>query len=213
MLALRLIEREKSPTSVSIYIDSQATLLTADTPRQKPNQHLILELRKLIRALKRRPGGRRLRIMINWISAHSEVQGNEKADREAKKAAKGSSSRKSSLPKYLQTRSLPANATAVKGHYHRTLAEKWEETWKKSPRYLKLSRIDPSPGMRDYQKILAEISRSQQCLLTQFRTGHVPLNSYLHRIRKAETDVCMECGEDTESIHHFVFECRAHNEA
>jgi hypothetical protein len=50
----------------------------------------------------------------------------------------------------------------------------------------------------------------------QVRSGHLPLNFYLHRIGKAETKHCQVCrlkeGTDTptETIHHFLYDCEAY---
>jgi hypothetical protein len=51
--------------------------------------------------------------------------------------------------------------------------------------------------------------------------GHFPLNSYLHRIKKAELNRCMACYKDrdhegnphSETINHFIFACTAYNTA
>ena len=49
----------------------------------------------------------------------------------------------------------------------------------------------------------------------QLRTGHFPLNFYLHRIGKTDSDKCTKCNEDpeniqvTETINHFLFDCQA----
>ena len=51
----------------------------------------------------------------------------------------------------------------------------------------------------------------------QLRTGHFPLNFYLHRIGKADSDKCTKCNEDpasvqvTETINHFLFDCQAYD--
>lgn len=52
----------------------------------------------------------------------------------------------------------------------------------------------------------------------QLRCGHFPLNGYLHRINKVESDRCQECLDEhddnltpPETINHFLFDCPAHN--
>jgi hypothetical protein len=52
----------------------------------------------------------------------------------------------------------------------------------------------------------------------QLRTGHIPLNFYLKRIGKVDSDKCTNCllgpnqVQVTETINHFLFECQAHKE-
>ena len=50
----------------------------------------------------------------------------------------------------------------------------------------------------------------------QVRMGHLPLNSYLHRISKSDTDECMACIEmesqpRRETVEQFLFECKAYD--
>ena len=53
----------------------------------------------------------------------------------------------------------------------------------------------------------------------QIRTGHIPLNFYLRRIGKVDSDNCTNCDagpgqiQARESINHFLFDCQAHDEA
>jgi hypothetical protein len=57
--------------------------------------------------------------------------------------------------------------------------------------------------------------RKQPSIILQIRCGHFPLNKYLHRINKSETDRCQACAnllEDLlpiESINHYIFDCPA----
>ncbi|KNZ72373.1 hypothetical protein J132_03464 [Termitomyces sp. J132] len=52
--------------------------------------------------------------------------------------------------------------------------------------------------------------RNQLSLLIQLHTGHVPLNSYLHRIQKRESARCNKCKEGRETVQHYLLECQAH---
>jgi hypothetical protein len=49
-----------------------------------------------------------------------------------------------------------------------------------------------------------KLSRTAASTITQFRLSHTPLNSYLKRIRKVDNARCPACGEDEESIEHFL---------
>ena len=56
---------------------------------------------------------------------------------------------------------------------------------------------------------MAEHSRAQASLVIQLRTGHVPLNAYLHRISKLDQPLCRHCRSGDEMVHHYLFECAA----
>jgi len=89
---------------------------------------------------------------------------------------------------------------------------KW---WKKSPRYPKLKHIDPSMPSNKFLKITSTLTHKQSSILTQLRTGHVPLNKYLHKIRKTHSPLCPQTGciYATEDIRHFIFACPAYTHA
>ncbi|TEB16659.1 hypothetical protein FA13DRAFT_1582165, partial [Coprinellus micaceus] len=45
--------------------------------------------------------------------------------------------------------------------------------------------------------------------LTQIRTGRLPLNDHLCKIKKADTDKCEKCNRGRrETVQHFLFECQ-----
>ena len=71
------------------------------------------------------------------------IKGNEKADEEAKKVAKGSSSDKPSLPCYLH-RPLLINLSALKQSQATKLKEIWSKKWCKSTRGNILMKLDKS---------------------------------------------------------------------
>ncbi|XP_006457368.1 hypothetical protein AGABI2DRAFT_56623, partial [Agaricus bisporus var. bisporus H97] len=52
--------------------------------------------------------------------------------------------------------------------------------------------------------------------LTQVRSNHLPINTYLRKIKKRENDYCDKCLEDTgrripETLNHFILDCPAYN--
>ena len=104
---------------------------------------------------------------------------------------------------------------AVKQDFHRELMDRWKDIWMASPRQLKLSQLDPHFTYRCYAKLQSELRRQQISILTQICTGHIPLNFYLHHIKKSETSNCTACqGQRSpvkETLTHFLFECKAYN--
>jgi hypothetical protein len=75
------------------------------------------------------------------MAGHEGIQGNEAADKEAKKAAKGLTANKPSLLLYL-CRALLINSSAVKQQHSAALKEEWKNTWHKSNRGRQLLRVD-----------------------------------------------------------------------
>ena len=210
ILAMWLLEHHPGIRGkrVTVYTDSQAFLQGLDRRKGKPAQHLV---QAFLDAANNLPCQLRLR----WISAHSEVPGNEKADEEAKEAANGNSSPTDSLPPYLRI-PLPRSAAAEKQAYHAELKEMWCEDWEKSIRKERMDRIDAEFPFNKYCKMRDGLTRAQGSLLTQIRSGHIPLNAHLKRIGKSETENCQACTgrrgaiPAKETVTHFLFDCPAY---
>jgi ribonuclease HI len=197
--------------NVSLYIDNQAIVMALSGAKTTSGQYLISPT---ITAANGLP----CKLTIKWISSHSEVRGNEAADRLAKDAAQGRSSRRMDLPHLFRT-PLPISASALKQDYNTKLNKIWIKTWSNSPRKARLTVIDPDFPFNSFRKKLFTLSRNQASLLMQIRTGHIPLNYYLRRIGKLDSDKCLKCNDNpdnvqvTETINHFIFECQEYHEA
>ena len=141
---------------------------------------------------------------------------NEAADKLAKAASQGRSSRREDLPHLLKS-SMPVSVSAAKQEFQAQLNRKWVRMWSDSPRKARFSRIDPEFPFNKFRKKLFKLTRSQASLIMQLRTGHFPLNFYLFRIGKTDSDKCTKCLENpvinaqvTETISHYLFECPAY---
>ena len=60
-------------------------------------------------------------------------------------------------------------------------------------------------------KLYNQLKRDEASILAQLRTGATRLNSYLHKIGRAESDLC-PCGSTSETIKHFLFRCSLWNQ-
>ena len=63
------------------------------------------------------------------------------------------------------------------------------------------------------------LTRKHSSTILQLRCGHFPLNSYLYKFNRVESDRCQACiehhedGSPPKPINHFIFDCPAHHEA
>ncbi|CDO77770.1 hypothetical protein BN946_scf185041.g1, partial [Trametes cinnabarina] len=53
----------------------------------------------------------------------------------------------------------------------------------------------------------AELVARHANLLVQFRTNHVPLQSYLHRFGRTPDATCLTCLQEPETVAHYLFAC------
>jgi RNase H len=195
---------------------------------RQPAHYLIDEIHRCTRELRQKRNDRQNQQNVNrldepekgsdisftWVAGHMNSTGNERADELAKEAVEHGSSTPNKIPTFLQ-RELPTSISAIKQEINKN-NKKWTKAWwMNSPRYKKLKNIDPSLPSDKFQKITSNLNRGQTSILTQLRTGHIPLNKHLHTIHKTNTSLCPQdsCCNATEDIHHYLFTCPSYTHA
>ena len=98
-LGIELLHRERTCRTASCAVDNTASLRAVQNRKPHPAHYLVDELLKRIEALQRRHPG--IDLTLRWVPGHKGIDGNEQADKEAKKAARGDSSPVHSLPAWL----------------------------------------------------------------------------------------------------------------
>jgi len=181
-----------------------AALQASQSRRPTPGHYLMDHLHDLTEALNRRH--RQLQLTFRWVPGHEGVVGNERADQEAKQAARGLSSPTADLPKCLRD-TLPASVSKVKQNLTAKLKNNALSSWQRSPRYAKLHRIDPSMPSKHFEDLTTSLPRRHASILIQLRSGHAPLHQYLHRIQRAPSSVCPSCRAAKETVRHFLLDC------
>lgn len=171
--------------------DNTASLRAIQNHKPHPAHHLVDELLQRIEALQRRHPG--IDLTLRWVPGHKGIEGNELEDKEAKKAARGDSSLVEDLPGWLRR-----GGTVSKLHQslNATMAGRAKEEWHRSPRAMRMDRIDermpsktyrklveklprrstrsiePSLPSKQYLQLISSLPRRQASLLTQLRTEH-----------------------------------------
>ncbi|KAJ0132092.1 Uncharacterized protein HZ326_24827 [Fusarium oxysporum f. sp. albedinis] len=72
-------------------------------------------------------------------------------------------------------------------------------------------RLDKALPGKHTRTLYDVLKRRESDILVQLRTGMARVNRYLHRIGAAQTDIC-DCGQEEESVDHFLFRCRRWDE-
>jgi ribonuclease HI len=206
-LAMHLLGNERNVRTATISLDNQAVITSVDTHKPKSGQYIIDQFLQQAEKKWMRANKEIYKLEITWVKGHTDIDGNEKVDIEAKKSARGKSSKACNLPKFLTENPLPLSISAARQEHKRQLKEEWKGNWKQSPRYPKASQIDPSMPSNKYRELTRGLRQAQASIIIQFRMGHIALNQYLHRITKSETPWCPSCQHDEETIHHYLFDC------
>lgn len=112
IISVHLAKRQRAVNmnKLSIWIDNTSAITAADTATSGPAHYLFDFFHTLIIELHRsHPTSQ---ITISWIPGHTGVEGNERADEEAKKAATGRLSFCRNLPTQLH-KPLPRSQIAT----------------------------------------------------------------------------------------------------
>jgi ribonuclease HI len=194
---------DESECVSNIFTDSQAAIKAIINPRRQSGQAIIKEFLDCTDdIMETKP---QQQITITWIPGHTEIQGNERADAEAKKAAMNP---KMSLPfKYKPLKS--ARLQYIK----KSVKEQWLKQWNQHTQTSKtLRRLAKQKEFKVGPKLYNSLpNRSTVATIIQLRTGHCRLNKYLHSTGAKNSPYC-ECGYGKETVEHYLLECIKYRE-
>jgi len=84
------------------------------------------------------------------------------------------------------------------------LKEEWMIDWSRNSTGRALYEYMNAPKPKDP---INNLARKEQSLIFRLRTGHVPLNNHLHRIKKNHPAQCPLCGSPKETVEHHLLHC------
>jgi ribonuclease HI len=210
LMGLYLIKTErKCRVKCVLGVDNQAAIQALNSELTNPGQYIAAECLKLVDQINQSKRSRKFKLTVRWMAGHSGIKGNEKADKEAKRAAEGHVSDKADLPPFLR-KPLKVSTSATKQRYNEKTVKLWKEEWHTSDRFKRFKAPDIStPSSSKFLKLISKcrISRPMASLIYQLRVGHAPLNGYLHRFKKVDSPRCPACGEERETAEHFIKRC------
>jgi ribonuclease HI len=207
LLGIHLIKSMPHANNATIKLDNQAVLAALSIRKPKPAQSIIDEILLQAENVWKSASNPDFILDITWVRGHNGTEGNEKVDVAAKEAARGIGTQEGTLPDLLAGPPLPLSTSALRQTFSSELNNRWKEIWKRSPRHNRLSEIDPTMPSDGFRRLTRELNRAQTSIIIQLRTGHIALNKHLHRITKADSPTCPTCGQDDETVHHYLFDC------
>jgi ribonuclease HI len=196
------IDHRSAYPNCHIFTDSQAACASIEKPKRQSGQAIIAAILNQIDSVTN--SGSQMK--ITWIPGHMEIEGNERADAEAKHAA--------TTPTASKAFQYPPLKSCWAQKIKTIAKEQWNKAWlTKTQTAHHLRRISTKQGIKTGPKLYNNISSRATCAqVVQLRTGHCGLNKYLHRFKKRDSPTC-ECGYGEETVEHFLLECPNYKEA
>jgi ribonuclease HI len=207
ILALRLIkeEREEVVGVTPLGVDSQVAIVAMGSIKPAPSHYIWDAFHNQLCSTAQ--AHEDMDLLVRWTPGHVDIEGNERADEEAKKAITDGSSQ--GLPSFLR-KALPKSKSMMQQAYNKKLRGVASKSWQKSLRYQRMKDINPALPSPAFLRLTAKLPRKHTAILFQLRSGHVPLARHLYRLGKAESPICPCCNMHDESVDHFLFFCPAH---
>jgi hypothetical protein len=143
-----------------------------------------------------------MRTDVDWIPGHMSIVGNDRADEEAKKAAK-------SQGKGVDTITCSPLKSSRSQIIKRANKDHWNAAWKaEKTTSSHLQKITTRRHVDESAKIYNGITeRRDPARLIRLRTGHCSLNEYLYRFGIEESPMCECNSEIIETVDHFLTRC------
>jgi hypothetical protein len=199
MYSLTTAGTAKEISRATLFVDNQAAIQSVRNPDGQSGQMILRQITHFISILHRRG----ITVEICWITAHTGVPGNEKADTIAKQAtgwrANGRTGPRSRWVAQLQS--------ACKRTVKETAQAMWEEKWTKQETG-KLYRLHfGTDGItQKVNQLYNELSKPEAVVLVQLRTEKIRLGQYLKTIKAVDTAEYQFCEEYDETVSHVLGE-------
>jgi len=178
---------DQTNRTVAIYTDSKVTL---DSQKNHTiHSVLIEEIRNMVRNLTKQNWS----IHFGWVKAHTGIEGNEVADKLAKKAAQDGEDRN-----FVYDR-IPISTVASSAKEEGL--RKWQAQWERAVKGAKCRSLFPTVEQR--LKIRFPIISE----FTAIVSGHGKTKAYLNRFNLTNNPMC-PCNDGEQSVEHLIHVCR-----
>ena len=127
LLALHLLRSEQGVTRTIIHLDNLAVLHVLTTRESRPAQSIIDEIILQIELIANLARMETFQLDIAWIKGHAGNVGNKRANKEAKEATAGHTSRWPTLPAFLADAALPLSIAACRQAFNEELRVRWRQ--------------------------------------------------------------------------------------
>ena len=200
-LALKYLcdEAKVKNRNIHLFVDCQSAIVSAfgiGIPKYKVD--IILNIRRLTSLLENDNNN----LKIHWIPGHKAFEGNERADRLAKEAAKEMEGKKEEFYEGVDEKK------EIIQIMRSTINDKWQRLMDNSGLTDKVQVIVPKAGKAF---VVKSEERKVTRVMNQLISGNSNLNYMISKIDNTKSELCYTC-KVKETINHYIYDCDAYDE-
>ena len=187
--------KKQHKLNVTIRSDSQAAILAIKSNTIKSK--VVKECRSSLNHL-----GKDNNVTLQWIKSHAGHEGNEMADKNAKKGAEEEG--------FGPEPFLPVPESYSKQNLNLAMIKIWQKRWDSNPEFCKQTKLWFKKPSSKFISFIKKESRQVTGKMVQFITGHCNLLKHQFRIGKNNKSYCRLCKQKDklETPWHLVTECK-----
>lgn len=188
---MEIAQDAENTSPVRIHTDSQhaAKLMSS----MKFESKIAIECHNIMTEIAQRRD-----ITLQWIPAHTSIEGNDRADQLAKKGA--------SSPAQGPEPFIPLSEKRCRLICNKWLQKCCKERWQSTNTCSQTRSFILEPSSKLTTQLL-DLDKRKLSLTVSMLTGHVRLNAYLKRIGIRDDPDCDYCGRNEETALHFLCNC------
>ncbi|GFG18024.1 probable RNA-directed DNA polymerase from transposon X-element [Aspergillus lentulus] len=189
-----------APSSIHVtFVTNNRTVLESlANPGDQSGQLLLCRITNVTREIVERGP----QVELQWLAAHDLTEGNLEVRSLLGQGLEETSS-SDPPPQWADTQ---LKSTLWSGMRRKISKAKIEEFQKRAGGKFTRALDNALPG-KHTRLLYDDLNRQDAALLAQLRTGHAGLRGFLFAIQQSDSGTCT-CGEETESVRHFLFQCR-----
>jgi ribonuclease HI len=188
-----ILQKHTTNKTIHVNSDSQAALMALN--KCIFDSKLVFETAKKLNDI-----GKRNKLLLRWIPAHSGFKGNENADSLAKLGANS---------KFIGPEPFIGVPWCIlKSCMHKWLFDERDRFFWSTPGLDHAKAFFKGLNTARAKQILS-LSRTDCRLVTGFLVGHFPTRSRLFKMKILDDDLCRFCEEEAETCRHILCECVA----
>lgn len=178
---------QQEPKDIVIFTDSLSALKALQNLESSISgiDDLALVIDKLLTSYD-------IKLTLQWIPGHCNLQGNDRADKLAKEGARK------------EQPDNPCSFNTLRRITKGKSREEWLRRWRDGDTGRVMYREMQEPNPKDD---INSLSRKHQSAIFQLRTTHSKLNYNLNRFDPCYTPLCRNCIHPYETTDHVLFEC------